>query len=140
MDETLTGKQVLALLAQDDVPEIESGHATVEDWCTAPLHTLTVEWMRTTNCRFRIKPKPPRRLSVTLANGEVVSWPEPVREALKDGEEYYLVFYSGEVEDLDWHSDRTDKGILAFGNVHLTREAAQEHADALRRINTQGVA
>lgn len=35
--------------------------------------------------------------------------------------------------------DGLDRRCLAFGNVHLTREAAQEHADAMRKINTQGV-
>ena len=135
--ETLNGKQVLALLAQDEVPEIEYKIGPIwrdfnaGEWGAHTLRNATVE--------FRVKPTPQRRLSVTLANGEVVSWPEPVREALKDGREYWAVHYDGVVSDVTWAGDTIDEFVLAFGNVHLTREAAQEHADALRKINTQGV-
>lgn len=34
--------------------------------------------------------------------------------------------------------DDIDLSCTKAGNVHLTRESAQEHADALRKINTQG--
>jgi len=85
------------------------------------------------------KPTPTRRLSVILANGEVVSWPEPVRETLLIGTYYWFIDTDGFVEVCRWAHDNTDKKYLAFCNVHLTHEAAQEHADALRKINTQWV-
>lgn len=138
MNETLTGKQVLALLAQDEPPEIEQRYgngawvkAVPQSWCVADLLT--------TPTSFRIKPTPARRLSVTLANGEVVSWPEPVREVLKDEAEYWAASSEGYVSKWFWTNHRYDGERLAFGNVHLTREAAQEHADALRKINCQEV-
>ena len=138
MTETLTGKQVLALLAQDDVPEIEQ-KCYDGGWTPLIADAWGVLGLRNAHAKFRIKPTPPRRLSVTLSNGEVVSWPEPVREVLKDGQEYWVVFADGEVGSLIWDGHDMDSEYLAFGNVHLTREAAQEHADALCKINTQGV-
>lgn len=137
MTETLTGKQVLALLSNDEVPEIECGHPTIDDWCDFDPRIESVDWLLKTKQRFRIKPKPQRRLSATIEGGEVVSWPEPVREWLKDGQEYWYFDYDGEVMSSEWKCVREDRMRLAFGNVHLTREAAQEHADALRLINNQ---
>ena len=139
MTETLTGKQVLALLAQDEPPEIEVYNEATEGWQPIDPALRTVKAMLETTAEFRIKPTPARRLSVTLANGEVVSWPEPVREALKDGRGYLTVRSDGVVADPVWRGTAYDLGLLAFGNVHLTREAAQEHADALRKINRQEV-
>lgn len=136
MSETLTGKQVLALLAQDEVPEIE--YSSDGHWFLLSRDRWSIEEFRITDLQFRIKPTR-RRLSVTLANGEVVSWPEPVREALKNGKEYWFVDFDGVVEKCEWDGGGFDKKNLAFGNCHLTKENAQEHADALRRINTQGV-
>lgn len=139
MTEILTGKQVLALLAQDEVPEIEFRFDS--DWIWEPFSVTEwkLETLLSTSKEFRIKPKSQRRISVTLANGEVISWPEPVREELKVDREYWFVESDGTVSKLWWSGHRLDKDHLAFGNVHLTREAAQEHADALRKINTQGV-
>lgn len=137
MTETLTGKQVLALLAQDEVPEIEQHQSRTGLW--VPLQRWYSEELRMTTTRFRIKPKPQRRLSVTLANGEVVSWPEPVREVLKIGQSYYAITGNGDVVHGRSEGDDIDLACTKAGNVHLTREAAQEHADALRKINTQGV-
>ena len=138
MTETLTGKQVLALLARDEPPEIEQQYGNGA-WVKAVPPSWRVADLLTTPASFRIKPTPARRLSVTLANGEGASWPEPVREALEGGAEYFIVNQYGQVIKVIWASDHFDADYLAFGNVHLTREAAQEHADALRRISTQGV-
>ena len=136
MTETLNGRQVLALLAQDEVPEIEQ--QVGDRWA----RLIDIAWhpfdLRNTSTVFRIKPTPQRRLSVTLASGEVVSWPEPVREALKPQQEFWLVDSNGKTVKRHW-DEYIDHEYLAFGNVHLTREAAQEHADALCKINTQGV-
>lgn len=138
MTETLTGKQVLALLAQDEVPEIEVYNQDTEGWQPIDPSLRTVKAMLETTAQFRIKPTPQRRLSVTLANGEVVSWPEPVRGALEYDTMYYFV-KGGEVVQCEWDNHRLDKARLAAGVIHLTREAAQEHADALLKINCQEV-
>lgn len=137
MTETLTGKQVLALLAQDEPPEIEY-QLTTRQWLPTSLLTASTHFLRNTPTKYRIKPTPQRRLSVTLANGEVVSWPEPVRDIPKEGTKYFVVLSEGDIDSNTWYGDSTDTELFAFGNVHLTREAAQEHADALRKINTQG--
>ena len=138
MIETLTGKQVLALLAQDVVPEIEV--ETTTSWTPLVVRNWSIDDLRATGIHFRIKPTPARRLSVTLSNGEVVSWPEPVREVVLDGEKYWYVDNDSEVMQMRWEDESiVAEDRLAFGNVHLTREAAQEHADALRKINTQEV-
>ena len=139
MTETLTGKQVLALLAQDEPPEIEV--ETTTSWTPLVVRNWSIDDLRTTGIHFRIKPTPARRLSVTLSNGEVVSWPEPVREAskLKEDQEYWFVDAMGYPMPAIWGGDRIDLLRLAFCNVHLTKEAAQEHADALRKINCQEV-
>lgn len=136
-DQTLTGRQVLALLSQDEVPEIEIAN-TVGGWAVVDVGNLGVSYFRKSTATFRIKPTPQRRISITLANGEVVSWPEPVRKALKDDVEYWYVDTEGDYMLSTWGKQvSVDTLRLAFGNVHLTREAAQEHADSLRKINMQ---
>lgn len=143
MTETLTGKQVLALLAQDEVPEIEHQSLADGEWksTTDVLSAWSASSFRATQLKFRIKPKPARRLSVTLASGEVVSWPEPEKKPLTDDQEYFFADPECQdgVNDWEWSDSELDSIRLKLGLVHLTREAAQEHADALRKINTQGV-
>lgn len=136
MTEILTGKQVLALLSKDEVPEIE--YLRDGKWFGFKAVSWGVYALCTTETKFRIKPTPQRRLSVTLANGEVVSWPEPVRVELPRGTRFWYVCWWGTIDSSTWDGDKPDKLYLAFGNIHLTRGAAQEHADALRKINTQG--
>ena len=137
MTEILTGKQVLALLSKDEVPEIEV--LIGPGWRTFQPHHWHLHSVLTAGYEFRIKPKPQRRLSVTLANGEVVSWPEPALVELPRGTRFWYVCWWRAIDSSTWDGAKPDKLYLAFGNVHLTREAAQEHADALRKINTQGV-
>lgn len=139
MTETLTGRQVLALLAQDEVPEIEClVHC---EWIPFKETLWGVCDLRTSSTLFRIKPTPARRLSVTLASGEVVSWPEPEKKPLAEDQEYYFADPECQdgVNDWEWSDSELDAIRLKLGLVHLTRAAAQEHADASRRINTQGV-
>ena len=86
--------------------------------------------------QYRRKPK---MLSVTLANGEVVSWPEPLKEALDTDEKYW--YFNMSPEDINynfWRDSDFDKGLLSMGMLHLTKEAADQHSTALRKINTQG--
>ena len=85
--------------------------------------------------KYRRKPK---MLSVTLANGEVVSWPEPHRTELDNGNAYYYIDVEGSVINDKWHGVAWDRGALSNGYIHLTKEAAEQHAAALRKINNQG--
>ena len=85
--------------------------------------------------KYRRKPK---MLSVTLANGEVVSWPEPHRTELEYGDLYFYVDVDGSVMVEEWDCIAWDSDTLSNGWIHLTEDAAEKHATALRKINTQG--
>ena len=102
----------------------------------------TESWLSTTNHpewaidgQYRRKPK---MLSVTLASGEVVSWPEPQRTELEYGDAYFYVDVDGSVMVEEWDCLEWDERTLADGWVHLTEDAAKQHAAALRKINTHG--
>ena len=86
--------------------------------------------------KYRRKPK---MLSVTLASGEVVSWPEPHCTELEYGDAYFYVDVDGSVMVEEWDCLEWDERTLADGWVHLTEDAAEQHATALRKINTQGM-
>ena len=86
--------------------------------------------------QYRRKPK---MLSVTLANGEVVSWPAPHCTELEYGNPYfYFIPTHGDIVLKEWDSATWDRTTLSNGCVHLTKEAAKQHAAALRKINNQG--
>ena len=85
---------------------------------------------------YRRKPK---MCYVRLASGEVVSWPEPLKEALDIDEEYWYFDASPEGINYDyWKNLDFDKGLLSAGMLHLTKKAAEQHYAAIRKINTQG--
>ena len=76
------------------------------------------------NCKYRRKPK------TILINGHEVS--EPHRTPLRVGDIYWTQnFYYGEVEII-WVGDKSDYAALKNGFIHLTKEAAQKHFDALK--------
>ena len=102
-----------------------------DDWTTLGGNTM---WY--TDYQYRRKPK---MISVTLASGEVVSWPEPQRTELEYGDIYYFVDVDGSAMVEEWDCLGWDKRVLADGWVHLTKEAAKQHAAALHKINTQGM-
>lgn len=82
----------------------------------------------------------PRFKSVMLESGEVVSWPEPQRTELKQNTDYFYANVSGwTVSSAQWNCSNWDKRALASGWIHLTKEAAEQHIAALRKINTQGM-
>ena len=88
------------------------------------------------NTEYRRKPK---MLSVTLANSEVVSWPEPVRENLKHQEQYFVPSQDGHAICDRWFGTDGDIAKLAAGLVHLDPKAAAQHAAAFLKINNQGL-
>lgn len=76
---------------------------------------------------YRFKPAEPKYIVV---NG--IQVPEPVRERLKAGQPYWLVDPSNETPIvLNWHDNSQTKQWLSLGLIHLTREAAQTHIDAM---------
>ena len=104
---------------------------------------ITGRWIPLSEClsflpenQYRRKPK---MLSVTLASGEVVSWPEPHRTEIEYGDPYfYFVPTHGDIVLKKWDCAPWDRNTLSNGCIHLTKEAAEQHAAALRKINTQG--
>ena len=104
---------------------------------------ITGRWIPLSECfpflpenQYRRKPK---MVYVTLPNGECVSWPEPLKEALDIDEEYWYFDASPECINYDyWKNLDFDKGLLSAGMLHLTKKAAEQHAAALHKINTQG--
>ena len=82
---------------------------------------------------YRRKPK---MLSVTLANGEVVNWPEPVRN-VKFNQRYWVPIHSNKT--LQRFKSTDDDYLFEYGVCHLTKEAAEQHAAALLKINNQGL-
>lgn len=78
------------------------------------------------NTEYRIKPK-------TIRIGDI-DVPEPVREALKSGEHYYVVTIAGtrlSATHMVYVGYEYEKGWLSRGLIHLTREDAELHANAL---------
>ena len=79
------------------------------------------------DCQYRFKPAGPKYIVV---NG--VNVPEPVREPLEDGQRCWLVDISASMPTvLYWHDNAHHKHWLSLGLIHLTREAAQTHIDAM---------
>ena len=75
-------------------------------------------------CVYRFEPKH------IVVNG--VNVPEPVREPLEDGQRCWLVDISASMPTvLYWHDNAHHKHWLSLGLIHLTREAAQAHIDAM---------
>ena len=91
------------------------------------------EWERLTgnpawddDTKYRRKPR-------TIRIGEI-DIPEPVREPLQNGENYFVpAIDCGDchANRFSWDNDSTDKRLLKQGVVHLTTEAALSHARAL---------
>lgn len=104
---------------------------------------ITGRWIPLSECfpflpenQYRRKPK---TLSVTLASGEVVSWPAPHCTELEYGDPYfYFAPTHGNIVLEKWDCAPWNKSTLSNGYIHLTKEAAEQHAAALLKINTQG--
>lgn len=80
---------------------------------------------------FRIKFK---MRSITLQDGTVVEWPEPMRVAPKDGTEYWELRGTQVVRDT-WDCFEVEHQQLKAGFCHLTEEAAQQHRHAIMLAN-----
>ena len=82
------------------------------------------------NHEYRRKPK------TILINGHEV--PEPCRTPLKDGEVYWIISIVGGSTSSLWQSDGIDFGCLENGFIHLTKEAAEKHFNALKSFTAKG--
>ena len=80
--------------------------------------------------KYRRKPK------TILINGHEV--PEPCRTPLKDGEVYWTISIVGGSTSSLWQGDVIDFGCLENGFIHLTKEAAEKHFNALKSFTAKG--
>ena len=80
--------------------------------------------------KYRRKPK------TILINGHEV--PEPHRTPLKDGEVYWALTLFSRATSLRWKDDDFDNSYLENGFVHLTKEAAEKHFNALKSFTAKG--
>lgn len=71
---------------------------------------------------YRLKPR-----TININGFEVH---EPLRHELSDGTDYY-VYETSKVKKVKWQSDDLDYKWLKAGIIHLTREAAEKHLEAL---------
>jgi hypothetical protein len=77
--------------------------------------------------KYRFKPAEPKYIVV---NG--VNVPEPVREPLKECQQFWLADICESAQLVNWYcSSETHARWLSLGLIHLTREAAQAHIDAM---------
>lgn len=76
------------------------------------------------NVKYRRKPR-----TIRIGTFDV---PEPVREPLEMGQEYWIACTTdGRAGKYWWNQGDIDLRWLADGLIHLTKEAAQIHIDAL---------
>ena len=129
--------ELMALYAQDAMETSEPWKrwaSYLPNGCVWVDCTSNPSWYD--HIEYRRKPK---MVSVTLMDGEVVSWPAPHCTELEYGDSYFYVGVDGSVIVGRWDCFVWDSDTLSNGYIHLTKEAARQHAAALRKINTQGM-
>ena len=76
-----------------------------------------------------------RKQKVILINGHEV--PEPHRTPLQDGTNYWIPdLFSGAISKR-WRDNDEDNSYLENGFIHLTKEAAEKHFNALKSFTAQ---
>lgn len=124
-------KRVFDALVNGEQVEVFSSDKDVyspNEWLThSPYGVLECIQAALPASRFRTKPKP-KTISI---NGHEV--PEPVREPLENGQEYFVAHPAGPstYESSMWDGCAIDIGLLSRGLIHLTREAAEAHSKTL---------
>ena len=77
-----------------------------------------------------------RKAKTILINGHEV--PKPHRTPLEYGEVYWTISIVGGSTSSLWQGDVIDFGCLENGFIHLTREAAEKHFNALKSFTAKG--
>jgi hypothetical protein len=128
--------ELMALYAQDamdtDTPwELwECNTGGVLGWVDVLYHPA---WLIGTS--YRRKPK---MISVTLKNGDVLSWPEPYTGALLLGTSYWSVGLT-EVRRHTWSNSHIEQLVKEQGLLYLVKEDAEEALVVRQVIFTQGM-
>lgn len=104
-------------------------------WFGIPRESVLLELSRQhPRYQFRI------RQEVVLING--IEVPKPSYEPLNLGTIYYYPYLEGKDDNrytwVTWDNDDCDNHLLKLGLVHLTKEAADKHAEALLSFTQQG--
>jgi hypothetical protein len=96
----------------------------------------SIAW--STNLNYRSKPK---MCSVTLNDGTVLEYPEPLKLFSEGMEGYWFVWMSCGDFEVDYNelniASAVHKKILINNACHATKEAAKQHAAVLNAINNQ---
>ena len=99
------------------------------NWKDFDVNSIEACWSVLTGTpvlEWRIAPK-----TIKIGDFEV---PEPCREAPKVGQTYWTVSpFSGTLM-FAWAGDRGDQYALDSGFIHLTKEAAQKHYEAIKSL------
>ncbi|MCC8463864.1 hypothetical protein [Photorhabdus bodei] len=64
-----------------------------------------------------------------------VSFPKPIDYELKEGQIYWVVDNRGTCYRQQWDDNPSDIELLKSRQLHLTEEAAEQHAQAIAKIN-----
>ena len=107
--------------AKDTSRVVEVRTKSGEEWFISEAP----EWRK--DCRYRFKPAEPKYIVV---NG--IRVPEPVREPLGHDYMYWVADPSAyDIYGGWWASKALEIQCLSRGLIHLTKEAAQAHIDAM---------
>ena len=118
-------------------------HDLIIEWAADPRRVVeelvkepyfeSSSWMRINNPtwdtkkQYRFKPAEPKFITV---NG--IQVPEPVRGGLKEAQQFWLADICESVQLVNWYdSSEYHARWLSQGLIHMTREAAQAHIDAM---------
>ncbi|WP_387467102.1 hypothetical protein [Photorhabdus sp. RM323S] len=63
-----------------------------------------------------------------------ISYPKPVCYRLEKGQQYWTPALTGDVRPDCWDDSKFDFHSLKNGFIHLTEEAAKQHAEALVKV------
>ena len=111
-----------------------------------------VEWVNVSECKYERDDTPmwredaeyrirPKTCKVTLQNGTVMEYPEPVRKELAHGQTYFLIEpsadYKWQINSYAWDRDKTLNPPRYCNFIHLTQQAAEQHLAVLQAINSQ---
>lgn len=114
--------EILRAIADGKIVQRRNALYIKDDWFDDdnPLVYLTDDTFE-----WRIKPE-----TIDINGIEV---PCPVREPLRYGQIYYTPRIRDEVlyAELKWNDDNIDRRLLERGLIHLTKESAIAHAEAL---------
>ena len=80
--------------------------------------------------KYRRKPK------TILINGHEV--PEPHRKPLEIDDPYWTLDFFRGVKTHRWQNNTEDNRLLKNGFIHLTKEAAEKHFNALKSFTAKG--